>query len=115
MNASAARRGRRSRNTDGFYNTDGYYALSLPGAFELFVEPLGVSKWDDTFHHESRYDVAKTLELYDALYRSVPTRADLEAEARAAQATADDSDDYLEALEASQGSSVLVDDAAYAS
>ena len=29
------------------------------------------------------------------LYRSVPTRADLEAEARAAQATPDDSDDYL--------------------
>ena len=28
---------------------------------------------------------------------------------------ANDSDDYLEALEASQGSSVLVDDAAYAS
>ena len=80
------------------------------GAFELFVEPLGVSKWDDTFHHDSRYDVSKTLELYDALYRSVPTRADLEA-----QATADDSDDDLEALEASQGSSVLVDDAAYAS
>jgi hypothetical protein len=104
MNAAAARRGWRSLDTDG------YYAISLPGAFELFVEPLGVSKWDDTFHHDSRYDVSKTLELYDALYRSVPTRADLEA-----QATADDSDDYLEALEASQGSSVLVDDAAYAS
>ena len=40
---------------------------------------------------------------------------DLEAETRVAQATTNDSDDYLEALEASQGSSVLVDDAAYAS
>ena len=104
MNASARRRGWKVRNTAA------YYAMSLPGAFKFFVEPLGVSKWADTFHHDSRYDVAKTLELYDALYRSVPTRADLEA-----QATADDSDDYLEALEASQGSSVLVDDAAYAS
>ena len=65
----------------------------MPDAFQHFVEPLGVSKWDDTLHHDSRYDVAKTLELYDALYRSVPTRADLEAKARAAQATADDSDD----------------------
>jgi hypothetical protein len=88
---------------------------TVAGAPKFFVEPLGVSKWDDTFHHDSRYDVAKTLELYDALYRSVPTRADLEAGTRVAQATANDSDDYLEALEASQGSSVLVDDAAYAS
>jgi hypothetical protein len=109
MNASARRRGWKVRNTAA------YYAMSLPSAFKFFVEPLGVSKWDDTFHHDSRYDVAKTLELYDALYRSVPTRADLEAGTRVAQATANDSDDYLEALEASQGSSVLVDDAAYAS
>ena len=35
------------------------------------------------------------------MYRSVPTRADLEAEARAAQATADDSDDNLDLLETS--------------
>jgi hypothetical protein len=87
MNASAARRGWR------IHNLQGYRAVSLPDAFQHFVEPLGVSKWDDTLHHDSRYDVAKTLELYDALYRSVPTRADLEAEARAAQATVDDSDD----------------------
>jgi hypothetical protein len=39
--------------------------------------------------------------VYDALYSSVPTRADLEAEARAAQATADDSDDNLDLLETS--------------
>eukprot|EP01049_Picozoa_sp_SAG25_P017043 SAG25_NODE_4208_length_864_cov_1.499346_1_plen_238_part_10 len=66
MNASARRRGWKVRNTAA------YYAMSLPGAFKFFVEPLGVSKWADTFHHDSRYDVAKTLELYDALYRSVP-------------------------------------------
>eukprot|EP01047_Picozoa_sp_COSAG01_P087926 COSAG01_NODE_20449_length_952_cov_1.936694_1_plen_223_part_00 len=95
MNASAARRGWR------IHNLQGYRAVSLPDAFQHFVEPLGVSKWDDTLHHDSRYDVAKTLELYDALYRSVPTRADLEAEARAAQATADDSDDNLHLLETS--------------
>eukprot|EP01047_Picozoa_sp_COSAG01_P021746 COSAG01_NODE_1271_length_10961_cov_555.935739_1_plen_96_part_00 len=43
------------------------------------------------------------------------TKRDGKSTAVEAQATADDSDDYLEALEASQGSSVLVDDAAYAS
>ena len=79
MNAAAKRRGW------AIHQTSDYCAISLPTAFKLFVEPLGISKWDDTFHHDSKYDVAKTLEVYDALYRSVPTRADLEAEARAAQ------------------------------
>jgi hypothetical protein len=79
MNTAAKRRGW------AIHQTSDYCAISLPTAFKLFVEPLGISKWDDTFHHDSKYDVAKTLEVYDALYRSVPTRADLEAEARAAQ------------------------------
>ena len=108
MNAAAARRGWRSLDTDG------YYAISLPGAFELFVEPLGVSKWDDTFHHDSRYDVSKTLELYDAMYRHISSQDDPCDELFPAVAS-EEHGLLAEALEASQGSSVLVDDAAYAS
>ena len=84
------------------------------GAFELFVEPLGVSKWADTFHHDSRYDVSKTLELYDAMYRHISSQDDPCDELFPAVAS-EEHGLLAEALEASQGSSVLVDDAAYAS
>jgi hypothetical protein len=62
MNVAARRRGWKIRQTSNCR------AITLQDAFQLFVEPLGISKWDDTFYHDSRYDVHKTLELYDALY-----------------------------------------------
>jgi hypothetical protein len=62
MNVAARRTGWKIRQTSNCR------AITLQDAFQLFVEPLGISKWDDTFYHDSRYDVHKTLELYDALY-----------------------------------------------
>ena len=108
MNAAAKRRGW------AIHQTSDYCAISLPNAFQLFVEPWGISKWDDTFHHDSRYDVSKTLELYDAMYRHISSQDDPCDELFPAVAS-EEHGLLAEALEASQGSSVLVDDAAYAS
>ena len=43
-----------------------YYSPSLPHAFDMFVT---WSQWNEDAHHDARYDVSKTLELYDAMFR----------------------------------------------
>ena len=40
--------------------------LFLTHAFDMFVT---WSQWNEDAHHDARYDVSKTLELYDAMFR----------------------------------------------
>jgi hypothetical protein len=43
-----------------------YCSLSLPNAFKKFVT---WSHWNEDAHHDAGYDVSKTLELYDGMFR----------------------------------------------
>ena len=54
------------RNGVSFAHNGHYCSLSLPNAFNKFVT---WSHWNEDAHHDAAYDVRKTLELYDSLFR----------------------------------------------
>jgi hypothetical protein len=48
------------------YSGTSYLSQSLPRAFSHFVT---WAQWNEDAHHDASYDVSKTLELYDAMFR----------------------------------------------
>jgi hypothetical protein len=63
MTTAAKRIGlRKMARTGGTF----YYSPSLPQSVHKFVT---WSHWNEDAHHDAGYDVSKTLELYDGMFR----------------------------------------------